>query len=692
VNRLVSNTNYIDIKPSDKVAQASNSSFDAATFELWGALLHGAQLVGIPQDVVLSPQAFATQLRTQQISVLFLTTALFNQLAQAVPEAFAPVRHVLFGGEAADPKWVKEVVQHGRPERLLHVYGPTESTTFTSWHMVEGVPERATTIPIGRPVANTQVYILDRHLHPVPIGVPGELYIGGDGLARGYLNRPESTAQTFIPNPFSEEPGSCLYKTGDLARYLPDGNIEFLARLDLQVKLRGFRVELGEIESILSQYPAVKETVVLAQKDTAGTLHLVAYFVTSQQPAPSIGELRGFLQTKLPSYMVPSGFVVLDALPLTANGKVDRQALPAPDQARLTMDEAFVAPRDGLELQLTKIWEHLLPVRPIGIRDNFFELGGHSLLAVRLSTHLEKMLGRHLPLTTLFQAPTIEQLAAALRQDGWSASWNSLVVVHPEGSRPPFFCVHGYAGYNPLARHLGHDQPFYGLIQGLDGKRVHTRVEDVAAHYLQDIRQLQPEGPYFLGGHSFGGLVAFEMAHQLQTHGQEVALLVLIDPSSPTHRQHLSAPSSVSHTVYRSIRNLARFRSLKRLPHIQATAQAIVTRKIKEYTCKFYLACGRPLPAALRVFYISEILFGSLYPAAARDYLPPLYSGRVTLFHAETRWPSPQQSWGTLVAGGLEIYEVPGDHHSILAEPSVRFLAERLRACLHRAQASLALR
>jgi amino acid adenylation domain-containing protein/non-ribosomal peptide synthase protein (TIGR01720 family) len=283
VNRLAINTNYINLEPLDVVAQVSNCSFDAATFEIWGALLNGARLVVITKDVALSPQDFAAQLHQQGITVLFLTTALFNQIASVVPSAFHSVQHLLFGGEAVDPRWVKEVLKNGPPQRLLHVYGPTESTTFTSWYLIQDVPEGNTTIPIGRPIANTQVYLLDEKLQPVPVGVPGELYIGGDGLAKGYLNRPDLTDEKFIPNPWSNKLGSRLYKTGDKARYLSDGNIEFLGRIDNLVKIRGFRIELGEIEAALLQHPKVRDAVVIVREDTYGDKRLVAYIVGQSQ-------------------------------------------------------------------------------------------------------------------------------------------------------------------------------------------------------------------------------------------------------------------------------------------------------------------------------------------------------------------------------------------------------------------------
>ncbi|HEY9741578.1 MAG TPA: amino acid adenylation domain-containing protein [Coleofasciculaceae cyanobacterium] len=445
VNRLVFNTNYVKLDPSDKIAQASNTSFDAATFEIWGALLHGAQLVGISRDVTLSPHEFALQLRQKAISVLFLTTALFQQIARDVPHAFASLRYLLFGGEAVEPRWVKKVLKKGSPRQLLHVYGPTEGTTFSSFYWVQEVPEEAISIPIGRPIANTQIYLLDGQLQPVPIGIPGELYIGGDGLARGYLNRPELTALAFIPNPFIQEIGngkqeikgensslpssSNLYKTGDLARYQADGNIEFLGRFDDQVKIRGFRIELGEIEAVLNQHPFVIEAVVIVQEDIPGDKHLVAYIVPNQEQASTAGPqgfaplLRQFMKEKLPGYMVPSTYVGLDSLPLTPNGKVDRRILPVVDTLSLDTKEDYVAPRTTVEEELAGIWAKVLGKQQvgIGIHDNFFELGGHSLLATQLTSRIRDAFQVELPVRILFEAPTVATLARHIEAICWAA-------------------------------------------------------------------------------------------------------------------------------------------------------------------------------------------------------------------------------------------------------------------------------
>ena len=426
VNRLVCNTNYIEFAPTDKVAQVSNISFDAATFEIWGTLLHGAQLVGISREVTLSPHDLALQLRQEGISVLFLTTALFQQVARVVPQAFDSLRYLLFGGEVVDPRWVQKILKKRSQEQLLHVYGPTEGTIFSSFYRVQDVPEDATSIPIGRPITNTQIYLLDRKLQPVPIGVSGELYIGGDGLAQGYLNRPELNALAFIPNPFSQESGARLYKTGDLARYCPDGNIEFLGRIDDQVKIRGFRIELGEIEAVLSQHPLVAETVVIVQEDIPGDKQLVAYIVPNQEQAATAEAqdvtplLRQFLKEKLPGYMVPSAYVVLNSLPLTPNGKVDRRALPAADTERDDIKEDYVAPRTPVEEVLVEIWAKVLGRQQVSIYDNFFELGGHSLLATQLTSRIRDAFQVELPLRSLFETPTAAGLAKYIETVCWA--------------------------------------------------------------------------------------------------------------------------------------------------------------------------------------------------------------------------------------------------------------------------------
>jgi amino acid adenylation domain-containing protein len=411
VARLVLGTDYLQLGANDRVAQAANTAFDAATFEIWGPLLNGGCTVIMPRDVSLNARDLAAFLRSERITAMFLTTALFNQTAQQAPEAFSTLRCVLFGGEQCDPNRVRAVLQSGPPKRLLHVYGPTETTTFATWQHVTEVPEHSKTIPIGRPIANTTAYVLDATLQPVPIGVPGELYLGGDGLARAYLHSPEATAARFIESPL----GGRLYKTGDRVRYLADGAIEFLGRTDFQVKIRGFRIELGEIESELSRCDGVGETLVLVREDSPGEKRLIAYVVPRGGAAPDAQSLRARLRERLPDYMVPSAFVALDALPLNQNGKVDRRALPAPEREAFTAAaNAFIEPHTGVEQAIAEIWREILKLDRIGVHDNFFDLGGHSLLATQVVSRVRDRLQFHVPLRALFEAPTIAALAAAV--------------------------------------------------------------------------------------------------------------------------------------------------------------------------------------------------------------------------------------------------------------------------------------
>jgi len=415
VVRLVRGTDYVQLGPDDRVAQAANSSFDATTFEVWGALLNGGRLVGIERQTLLAPDLLSETLRREGVTALFLTTALFNQMAREAPGGFAPLRCLLFGGELVDPAAVRAVLRDG-PERLLHVYGPTETTTFATWHPVESVASVApgATVPIGQPLANGTLHVLAAGLTPQPVGVPGELYLGGDGLAHGYHARPELTAERFVPDPLARTPGSRLYRTGDLVRRGPDGPVEFLGRLDGQVKIRGFRIEPGEIETALLALPGVQEVVVVVREDRPaggeGDRRLVAYVVGDA----AADALRRGLRERLPEYMVPAAFVMLPALPLNPNGKVDRKALPAPADVLGEPQASYVPPRTDLEERIARVWREVLGVERVGVEDSFFDLGGHSLLLIRVMSRLREVLGRDLPNTLMFEHPTVASLAAAL--------------------------------------------------------------------------------------------------------------------------------------------------------------------------------------------------------------------------------------------------------------------------------------
>jgi amino acid adenylation domain-containing protein len=702
ITSLVRNTDYVRLTSADRVAQISNVSFDAATFELWGALLNGGRLVLIPREVALSPQDFAAEIRERGITALFLTTALFNQLAAALPVAFGAVRHVLFGGEAVDPRWVREVLEHGPPERLLHVYGPTETTTFATWHLVRAVSQEAFTVPIGRPIANTRAYVLDQHLEPVPVGIPGELYLGGSGLARGYLGQAALTAERFVPDPFaatvSGSAGGRLYRTGDRVRWRPDGALEFLGRMDDQIKLRGFRVEPSEIEVTLSRHPMVRKCAVVVRDDLPGGPALVAYVAPGSAPDRLVPEIRSYLRHRIPQYMMPAAFVVLDDLPLSPNGKVARRALPPPNGVRPEQDACFAPPHTPVEKALAEIWQELLGIERVGIDDNFFDLGGHSLLAVRLFAEIERTFERRLPISTLIQAPTVGKLAEILER-GPGEPDAGLVVLQAGGRHPPLYLVHGdnghVMGYRGLVSRLGPDQPVYGLEapSGSYGQPVLSTIEELAAKYLRQMRATQPAGPYFLCGHCVAGLLAFEMARQLRAAGQDVALLALIESQCPGPHSwplHRRLESKAMRIWSLTTQNLRRLVTLKPRAVPGFLWERIVNIGIKITFVQAYrwsVRLGRPLfPVKFRG------VRGAL-KYAVWSYRPRGYPGRITLFRATgpgaLRVRDPDWGWNQVAAGGVEIHEVLGDHVTIMQEPNVEALSIQLSACLERARGGI---
>jgi aspartate racemase len=673
VNYVTAISRKCGVGPNDRMLQFCSISFDIAVEEIFTTWMSGATLVMRPAEMPLAVPEFLAWVEQQGITILDLPTAYWHEWVHHFPELKKPippsVRLVIVGGERASAKacaaWSQAA---GGRARWINTYGPTEaSICVTSFepNLAAGqqIPDN---IPIGRPVANCRVYLLDRRLNPVPVGIPGELHIGGVCVAQGYHNRPELTREKFIPDPFSHERGARLYKTGDMARYLQSGEIEFLGRGDDQVKIRGFRVELGEIEAALAKHPEVREVAVVAREDTPGDKRLVAYLVAAQDAKPTPTELRHYLQQQLPDYMVPSTIVLLQAMPLTPNGKINRRGLPAPE-AEASSNEIAVA-TDAFQAQLVRIWEEVLGRKPIGIRDNFFELGGHSLLAARLMHRIGQALNKTVPLVMLFEAPTIERLAATLRQDGWSHHWSSLVPIQPAGSHLPFFCIHGVGGnvlgFYELGRRLAPDHPFYGLqSHGLDGKHApHATIEEMAAHYLDEIRTVQPRGPYSFGGFSFGGLVAYEMAQQLLARGEEVGLLVLFD----TYPGDLKSVTSSLFSL-------------------------LLTPSWRHWTHDLPKAIRKRIRRTWRGWRLPQLLVdirNSNSGAADRYVLRP-YAGKATLVRAieqslRSASHDPHAAWKSLV-GTLEIHDVPGNHYEILVEPQVELLAECLKTCIDQA-------
>lgn len=685
VNFLLSMGQQPGLTEQDILLAVTTISFDIAVLELYLPLITGAKVVLVSREVAANGAKLLEMLVNSGATIMQATPASWRLLLAAGWNSSDRVK-ILCGGEAMPRELAYPLLE--RCTSVWNVYGPTETTVWSTAYKVETsqlAQSHAPAASIGRPIANTQLYILDAHLQPVPIGVAGELHIGGDGLARGYLNRPELTQEKFIPDPFSNKPGARLYKTGDLARYLPDGNIDYIGRIDHQVKIRGFRIELGEIEAVLAQHPVVHQGVVIAREDVPGDKRLVAYLVAKQEQKPTLGELRRFLKEQLTDYMVPAAFVWLDALPLTPNGKVNRRALPAPELVQQELTENFIAPRDDLEFQLMKIWEDVLGIQPIGMQDNLFELGGHSLLIARLSDQIEQAFHKHLPLATIFQAPTIEQLANILRQDTGVVPERSLTAIQPHGNKSPLFLCEGVSIYYPLVPYLGLEQPLYGLVAPIGERQSFPKnyVKELAAHYVQEIQTLQPEGPYFLGGLSFGGLVALETAQQLIAKGQTVALLVIFDTVLSTAYK----PLSVYKRIYYHLNKIVQLGPAYVLTQLGKRSQEFKQKMMRFYN-KLRLDHQEFIPHSRQYFALLEV-----NDQAEREYVPQAYSGRVVVFKAIERVDANTShievdlGWGKLASEGVEIYEIPADHIGILKEPHVKALAETLQVCLEREQA-----
>jgi thioesterase domain-containing protein/acyl carrier protein len=563
---------------------------------------------------------------------------------------------------------------------VWNLYGPTETTIWSTAHRVasgNGI------VPIGRPISNTIIHILDRHLQPVPVGVSGELHIGGLGLARGYLNHPDLTAEKFIANPFGDEREGRLYRTGDVARYRSDGTIECLGRTDQQVKIRGFRVELGDVEAALTQHPAVRDVAVVAREEELGEKRLVAYVVSNDGVPPRLSELRGFLQEKLPDAMVPSTFVLLEALPLTPNGKVDHRALPAPGLARADLDQEYVAPRTSIERQLASIWARMLGVESVGIHDNFFELGGHSLLAAQLIARVRHDLHMELPMRDLFEAPTIAGLAVVLekRRSGPSLP-PSVIPIQAGRSEQAIFCIHPARGtvfwYRDLARSLGPDLTVYGLqARGLDAaEEPFTTIEDMAACHIETLSAVQPAGPYALVGASFGGAVAFEMAQQLQARGLPVALLALVNTAGPDRVLQVDDAVLLAAIVGDDFQ--LSFDQLREARQLERDEQLL-------YVMERARIAGK-LRQSLHHLEVRRYLhLWKTNIEAMRRYAPRVYPGRVLFFRANERGifeVDSVSSWARVAGGGMEVHDVPGNHISVLESPHVESVTDHLRRYL----------
>jgi len=668
VNFLHSMRRDPGLDKQDALLAVTTLSFDIAGLELHLPLITGARIVLASREAASDGVKLAGLLAASGATMMQATPATWRLLLDAGWTG-DPKLKILCGGEALSRTLADELLP--RCGALWNMYGPTETTVWSTLHRVEAGENP---IPLGRPIANTQVYVLDSHLMPVPIGVSGELWIGGDGLARGYLNRPELTAERFV---FVGAAGKRLYRTGDLVRYRTNGELEFQGRIDHQVKIRGFRIELGEVESALVSHPQVAESVATAREDAPGSKRLVAYFVAAGAP-PAPSDLRRHVREKLPEYMVPSVFVALDAIPRTPNGKVDRRALPAPEHERLETGVSYAPPRTDAERRLAALVEETLGVKSVGVRDDYFDLGAESLATARLFARIGKEFGRRIPPTTLFQAPTIEQLAKLLGGREQSAGPSCLVPIRPDGARPPLFCIHGGAGtvlfYQELFRRLDGDWPAYALqARGLYGGALpHRTVEEMAAQYLLEIRQVQPRGPYHLLGYCFGAIIAYEMAQRLTANGDEVALLVSLNGPAPRYR---NAPPAAAERRSRGLRGRV-FAGLQWRWQNALTAAQNKKRRMIWRLYEHYLSRSRPLPDRLRDSYF----LATSYRAEWR-YQPKPYAGDLVIYRARGLYRDPFLGWEGLPAGGIEVHDIPGihrDHRDLMEEPAVGILAERL--------------
>jgi amino acid adenylation domain-containing protein len=697
VNFLTSMQREPGITADDTLLAITTLSFDIAGLEFYLPLSVGARLVIASSEAVMDGRQLSALMKGCAATVMQATPVTWRMLLDSGWPG-RPALKILCGGESWGTDLADELLP--RCQSLWNMYGPTETTIWSSVSRVEkGQP-----VLIGKPIANTEFYVLDSTCQPLPVGIPGELFIGGRGLASGYLGRPELTSERFVTNPYSPQVGARLYKTGDLVRRLPDGAIEFLRRADHQVKLRGFRIELGEIETSLQQHPGISQCVVTVRGDGLNGKILVAHIVaTDARNVPTVEDLNGALKQRLPNYMIPATFSVIEKMPLTPNGKIDRKALSESTLTTAVSEVPFEAPRDSIEVKLVQIWERLLEFRPIGVRANFFDVGGYSLLVVKLFAQIDKVFHCSLPIVSIFSSPTIEQLATLIRgrslnsalnpplPSGTSTNTNSSIVpIQPHGSEAPLFIVHGRLGnvlrFYQLAMLINANRPIYGIQAQslLAGHPALLRLEDQAAYYVSEIRKVQPKGPYSLLGYSFGGTAAFEIAQQLHALGERVEMLGLLDAQqreSVVVAERNDSAHRLDRRIVHHVGNLGRLSLWKKAVYLREKLQLRILTRVYIMAANIGI---RSVPSFMKnTFYISR--------AAAMNYRARPWPGQVSLFRAsvqrDPRLPR-DLGWESVAEGGVEVYELPGDHNLIFQEPNVRVLAEQLRMRLQRPDAT----
>ncbi len=625
-------------------------SFDACQIAIMGALLNGGTLVIPAQEQPTLPD-LARTITMHGVNSMATAGGYFKLLIDEHPESLRGMRHLMTGGDAISVPHVRKAFALLGPGVIINAYGPTENSMLCTAHTVMEEPATDRPLPIGTAINGATLHVLNEAGRPVRIGERGELHTGGAGVAIGYWNRPDLTAERFIPDPSPDRPGARLYRTGDMVRWSTDGQLQFIGRADDQVKVRGYRVEPGEIENALNDLALIKDRAVLAHPDGTGEHRLALYVVPANVGSHGLEQaIRQHLGERLPAYMVPEDIMLLETIPYTANGKADRKRLPRPERAAHSNKEGPVAPRNPTEQLLHDIWSELLDRSGIGVHDNFFELGGHSLLGIQMFARFERRTGTNIAIKTLFRAPTIAQLAAEITGGPVHQEWTNLSAIQPDGDRLPFFCVHGDEGNIFIPKYIGQDQPFYGFFhQGEDGLPIqYRRVEDIARHFIREMKEARPHGPYLLGGYSFGGIVAFEMACQLAAAGEDVPVLTLFDTYAPAE------------SVINSREDEKLHEPMKRF---------LMRRMVKYYRDK-----GQPLPGKFRHFHIIDT-----YGEATAAYRPGIFPGRISLIRTRQSPGAPDMGWHGLAREGVEIRHVAGDHFSMIKEPHVKELALALR-------------
>jgi amino acid adenylation domain-containing protein len=707
VNRFAWMWRAYPFAADDVCCHKTSLNFVDSLSEIFVPLLQGVATVIVPDDAAKDPRRLVDVLAASGVTRLVLVPSLLRDILalDGVGDRLRRLRLCVSSGEALPIELCRRFYERVPNAVLLNLYGSTEVSADVTVFDTRRVRGDARTVPLGRPIDNTEIYIVDETLRRVPVGLQGEVCVSGDGLARGYLNLPELTAERFVRNPFIDAADARMFKTGDRARYLPDGTIEFLGRLDQQVKIRGFRVELGDVEATIAAHPDVAAAVVATRADDAGDVRLVAFVVAKEMRTESMASVRTFCRERLPEHMVPWAVIALPSLPMTPSGKIDRRALPPAERDwPIPTGGSFVGPRTEIEAQLAAIWQETLGIAQVGVTDDFFDLGGHSLLAARLTAQIDKVFGRQLPVSALAAAPTIEQLAELLSKPKDASPWSPLVALQPHGALRPFFIVHGIGGevvnLTALARRLAPDQPVYGIrARGSDGVEPPLPdVESMAACYLDAVRTITPEGPYLLGGYSSGGTVILEMARQLRAQGKQVALLAMIDCEAPPEG---SAHEWTARNVVAYARNLASwmvdddfFRSppAEKLARLRSKARLVLARA---RTLTSSDAGSADIRDVLGVWRVSDRhrAFLETHAHALATYVPRPCDDPITLVRARTQRLGallpPDLGWRRIAAGGLDIRVVTGAHDNILTEPRVAGLAGYLKARLEAAHATM---